>query len=183
MLVIVGKSGSGKSTLVDEMVKAGYEKIVTYTTRPMREGEMQDRDYHFISEKEFEDMKWNNLFAETTSYEASFGHCDYGSLKEDYDDPEDKKVIILNPYGLKEIQNLGIKHTSVFLDVDPGTLRNRLNSRGDTKEEIKRRLDADERDFAGIKTDITVSANGLSPADIREMIEMAMGKDDIELDY
>lgn len=54
LLVLMGKSCSGKDTIANELVnKYGYESFVSYTTRPMRDGEVQDQTYHFISEDEF----------------------------------------------------------------------------------------------------------------------------------
>ena len=54
MICILGKTCSGKTTIVDELVKNyGFKKITTYTTRPMREGEINHKDYHFINNKEF----------------------------------------------------------------------------------------------------------------------------------
>ena len=51
LLVLMGKSCSGKDTIANELVnKHGYESLVSYTTRPMRDGEIQDQTYHFISE-------------------------------------------------------------------------------------------------------------------------------------
>ena len=55
MIFIAGKTCSGKTRIVSELCKKfGYKKIVTYTTRPIRDKEVDGVDYHFISEEEFE---------------------------------------------------------------------------------------------------------------------------------
>ncbi len=54
MIVILGKACSGKDTVVNRLIeKYEYERIISYTTRPKRKGEIQDKTYHFISEDEF----------------------------------------------------------------------------------------------------------------------------------
>ena len=54
MITIMGKTSSGKDTVVNELIsKYGFRKCVTYTTRPMRDGEKQDITYHFITEDDF----------------------------------------------------------------------------------------------------------------------------------
>lgn len=48
VIVIMGKSLSGKSYLQKELVKRGFPKMITATTRPMRKGEVDGRDYYFV---------------------------------------------------------------------------------------------------------------------------------------
>ena len=55
-ICLIGKSCSGKDTVTKELISMGYEKIITYTTRPQRNGEIDGIHYHFISEKLFKKM-------------------------------------------------------------------------------------------------------------------------------
>lgn len=152
MIILVGKQASGKTTVVDKLVKDfGYTKAVTYTTRKPRPGEIEGKDYFFVSDKKFEEMKKEGLFAETAAYDAAFGHVSYGSLLSDYKDVTAKKAIILNPYGLKAIRNKGITANAYFLDVSAISQRNRLLNRGDDIAEIRRRIKADNEDFGDIE--------------------------------
>ena len=48
VIVIMGKSLSGKSYLQKELVKQGFPKMVTATTRPKRQGEVDGQDYYFV---------------------------------------------------------------------------------------------------------------------------------------
>ena len=68
LLVLMGKSCSGKDTIANELVKYGYEKFVSYTTRPMRDDEIQDQTYHFISEDEFISKINDGFFLEYRKY-------------------------------------------------------------------------------------------------------------------
>ena len=55
-IIIFGKTASGKSRVVNELVKRGYKKIVTTTTRPARKGEVDGIDYNFITDDEFKEL-------------------------------------------------------------------------------------------------------------------------------
>lgn len=143
-LVIVGKMGSGKSTLAKILETKGLNRIVTYTTRPKRVGEIDGVDYHFISEEEFLKLDENGFFAETADYNASFGHVYYGSSVDSY---KPGSVIILNPYGVRSIKNMKVPCNIVYLYLDEDLIRMRVSNRGDKEEEISRRLKTDVADF------------------------------------
>ena len=172
MIILVGKSGSGKTSIAKELEERyGIKKVVTCTTRPMRPGEVQDKDYHFMTEEEFVSRMDNGEFAETAEYNASFGHCFYGSLKKDYEDNSDKKLIILNPYGLREVREKHIPGVSIYLGVDDAELRYRLTARGDSPEEIERRLAADNKDFSDISTDASIFIrHGINIEEVTDMV-------------
>jgi len=56
LLILAGPAGVGKSTLCDRLVSSvpGFERVITATTRPPRPNEVDGRDYHFLSEAEFD---------------------------------------------------------------------------------------------------------------------------------
>lgn len=79
LLVLSSPSGGGKSTIARHLLEARED--VTYsvsaTTRPMREGEVDGRDYHFLSREEFTRRREAGEFAESAEYG---GHL-YGTLR------------------------------------------------------------------------------------------------------
>ena len=89
--VIVGKTASGKTTVLNELVKKGYERIITYTTRPPRKGEKQKKTYNFISEEEFLKKIQDGFFAEYEYFDTAEGRWYYGSATNDY---TDGKIVI-----------------------------------------------------------------------------------------
>lgn len=97
MIVLVGESASGKSSIERELVALGFNKIVTYTTRPMRKEDVDGETYHFITEEQFNDMIEKDLFAEHASYNG----WQYGTAKEDC---TDDKVVVLTPHGLRQLK-------------------------------------------------------------------------------
>ena len=70
LLVVSGASGSGKSTVVKAMRDMGEEFYfsVSYTTRPMREGEAEGKHYHFVDRRTFRKMARDGVFLEYTEY-------------------------------------------------------------------------------------------------------------------
>ena len=56
----MGKSSTGKDTIYNNLCNdksLSLNKIILYTTRPIRDGEIEDETYHFVSEKEYENIK------------------------------------------------------------------------------------------------------------------------------
>lgn len=152
IVVLLGKTSSGKDTVCNQLIQKGYKKLVTYTTRPMRPGEVQDETYHFISKEEFETLISKGFFAEYTSYDAKKGTWLYGSAYDDYESESDL-IVILNPSGYEQIlKNLNKEDiTSFYIYSNIKTIKNRLKKRGDKKEEAARRIEADLADFKGLE--------------------------------
>ena len=76
LLVLSGPSGVGKDLLLSRLREAGrpYHFTVTATTRPIRSGELDGVDYHFVSKLEFEAMIANDELLEWASvYDNYYG--------------------------------------------------------------------------------------------------------------
>ena len=79
MLVISGPSGSGKSTICRELLKDDrVEFSVSVTTRPIREGEVDGRDYIFMSTDDFRKRSESGEFIEFAEVHGNM----YGTLRE-----------------------------------------------------------------------------------------------------
>lgn len=148
MLALIGATCSGKDRIKKELIKLGYDSVVTTTTRPMREGEIQDISYHFIDKSQFRRLKEQGFFAETTSYDTVHGTWYYGTQFKDLKDHENK-VIILNPDGINamiEKEDMS-KWLVIYLYCSEEVTKERLLNRGDDPEEAKRRMKTDKEDF------------------------------------
>ena len=146
-IVLTGAMASGKTSLAWFLEQEGIKRVTTYTTRPKRVGEKDGVDYHYISEEEFLGLKKKHFFAETTHYDTVFGRWYYGSAKEDYRSNDDT-VIVLNPRG---VMCLAEEAFVVLIDLPEEILVRRALLRGDTPEEITRRIIADKLDFQKLK--------------------------------
>ena len=175
IIILVGKTCSGKTRIQEELVKDGkYKRVVTYTTRPPRLGEVNGVTYHFISSYEFFKRQFGNYFAETTSYNVASGeHWLYGTSKECFNDKDG--VLIMNPEGLKAIQDIpNLNYTSFYIMCDKKTLKKRLKKRGDNPKEARRRLKADKKDFKDIESlcDYTImNGDDTTPEKVADIIK------------
>ncbi|MBV9930108.1 MAG: guanylate kinase, partial [Alphaproteobacteria bacterium] len=79
LFVLSSPSGAGKSTIARMLLASddGISMSVSATTRPRRPGEVDGRDYHFVSAEKFETMVAEGAFLE---WAHVFGHR-YGTLK------------------------------------------------------------------------------------------------------
>lgn len=171
IIVLLGASGSGKSTLENEISKRfGYKKIVSYTTRRPRVGEVLDVDYHFISNEKFEKMIQQDLFAEYDEYSQNRV---YGTVKEDYQNGN--KIVVLTPNGLRQLKKNcpNEKIFSVLVEASLGTRVKRYIDRCgvdkfnfDDKNEISARVERDFGMFCGLEREVDLVVDNNEGSDI-----------------
>lgn len=149
MIVLVGESASGKSSIERYLVdNYGYKKIVSYTTRPLRENEIDGVDYHFVNVEKFESLKKKNFFAET----ATYNNWHYGTAREDC---TNDKIAVLTPHGLRQISKIkDINVTSFYINVPRRDRLIKILQRGDSIEESYRRNLSDVGMFDGIEDEV-----------------------------
>lgn len=142
MLILIGPSASGKTQIVQKLISEyGMKKLVTYTSRPKRAGEIDGKDYHFISVTEFKEKIEHNFFIEYVNYNNNY----YGTSRSDL---ALDKVVILEPTGLKHYLKEKTKEfVVVFLETSIDVLKMRMINRGDKLEDIKYRLHNDTNLF------------------------------------
>lgn len=149
MIVLVGESASGKSSIERYLVdNYGYKKVVSYTTRPPRDGEIDGIDYHYISEEMFLKLKEEGFFAETAIYRDWY----YGTAKKDC---TNDKIAVLTPHGLRQISKLkDINVISFYINVPRRDRLIKILQRGDNIEEAYRRSLSDVGQFDGIEDEV-----------------------------
>nr|DAW01373.1 MAG TPA: Guanylate kinase [Caudoviricetes sp.] len=151
----MGKSGSGK-TITQILLEKNYnyKPKTKYSSRPMREGEIQDVTYHFISGKNFEQKIEDGFFIESEKHMTNEGAWYYGVAYEDCTNLNngDENVIILTPNGVRDLQKLGIDMVVIYLYANIPTINTRLTIRGDDSKEKERRIEADIKDFKDADT-------------------------------
>ncbi len=140
LFVISAPSAGGKTTIVNRLVSllnGELTRVITCTTRPKREGEVQGVDYNFITKDEYDIYLKNGLFAENAVVYGNF----YGVLKSDLE-KRGIKVISLDSKGVKNFKKQGIKATYVLI-IPPSLeiLKERLLKRASERpEDVQVRL-------------------------------------------
>jgi guanylate kinase len=107
LVVVVGQSGSGKTLLAE---KLGYNKVITATTRIPREGEINGKDYYFLSKGEFENKIKNNDFIEY----VKLGEKYYGTPISSLSDNENQ-IIILDSKGVESLLKNNIDCIVIYM--------------------------------------------------------------------
>lgn len=161
--VITGLIQAGKSTVLQKLISWGYTPVIEYTTRPIREGEKNHVDYHFISDEEFDRMEAAGEFAETMHAATVYGIWKYGARKVDL---KTGSVIAMGPYGLTQLLDQDIPIFSVMLDISEEEAMRRAGSRGDDIEEVCRRYNKDKPDIEAIRERMSMVLDACNPVEV-----------------
>ena len=178
---ICGKSSSGKDTIYKRLLadpELNLNQLVTYTTRPIREGEVNGREYFFIDEVEAARLYEEGKIVESRAYNTVFGIWKYMTV--DNGDIElDKKsyVVIGTLESYVQIRNHFGKDLiiPIMIDVDDGERLERALKRErkqpDPKyDEMCRRFLADSADFSKEK----VKSAGIDKVFVNDDLEKCM---------
>jgi guanylate kinase len=181
LLILAGPAGVGKSTLCDRLVREvpGFERVVTATTRSPRPNEVNGRDYHFLSEAEFDQRLAAGDFLEWACVHQRHR---YGTLKSAVLGrlPETSLVMNIDVQGVRSIRAAAqtvplLKGRVVTMFVAPDSmavLRERLEGRGPVQaEELARRLQSAEREIAERNSYDYVIHSGSKEQDFRALLD------------
>lgn len=147
----IGKSAAGKDTYLRKMISCGVKPVVTYTTRPKRNGEVDGVDYNFIDREQFSQKVSMGEIFEYRKYNTNFnGKKDvwyYGSPKVN---PAEGYVAIVDISGARSyISEYGSENVDiVYVHCDDEIRKDRAMKRGSfSLEEWERRAADDEVKF------------------------------------
>lgn len=161
--IIMGKSSSGKDTIYSElrgMTSLNLKNITMYTTRPMRVGEENGREYFFTDEEYVRNLEINNRIIELRAYNTVHGIWKYFTADDGQinKNSNDKYLVIgtLEAYE-KYLEYYGNDVVvPIYIEIDDKTRIHRALAREDSQKEPKyaemcRRFLADEQDFSNDK--------------------------------
>lgn len=154
LFVISGPSGSGKTTIVKKLLEElpDLSFSISYTTRKPRDGEVNGRDYFFVSREEFislvekgEMLEWAEVHGELYGTSKVFVEK---KLKKGLD-----VLLDIDTQGAKRLMKSGVDHISIFvLPPSIEELRRRIEKRGTEDEEsLKIRMERAEKEILDSK--------------------------------
>jgi guanylate kinase len=145
LLVLSGPAGVGKDTVWQTAAKCltSFQKALTCTTRKQRAHEVEGRDYHFVSDEEFDSMIREDQLLEWAQVHGNRYGVPAASVLNRLNNGDDV-VCVIDVQGACRIRGLFPGALLVFLtppDSSPEILKKRIEERGGASEaEIALRL-------------------------------------------
>ncbi len=153
IIVLIGEAGSGKDSLMQGVLQKNphLHEIVSYTTRPPREGEIDGINYNFISGEKFGDKVVNGEMIEAACFNGWFYGTGYASLRSDC-----INIGVFNPTGVESL--LAAKDVEILVFYVRASDKERLLRQLNREEnpdvmEIIRRFKTDMMDFEHLDFD------------------------------
>lgn len=156
---VMGKSATGKDTIYQKLLNESnleLKRIIPYTTRPIREGEIEGREYHFCSEEDVQSLDKEGRIVELRAYDTVYGIWKYftvddGNIRLD----EENYLLIGTLEAYTKIRDYFGKEKvlPIYIEVEDGERLLRAISREKLQdvpkyEEMCRRFLADAKDFS-----------------------------------
>lgn len=150
IIALIGKAGSGKDTILHEVIAANpnLHEIISCTTRPRREGEVEGVNYFYLTPEQFGDKVLHDEMLEATCFNDWFYGTSYDSLRSDV-----VNIGVFNPTGIDSLlARPDVEVTVYYIQVSPKTrlLRQLNREQHPDVAEIIRRYSTDEIDFSDL---------------------------------
>lgn len=150
-LIIVGKGASGKDYLRRYLKNKGVSVSILHTTRPKRSGECHKKDYYFIDNEKFNNIKEEDSFLYTQEFEVinpknkEKEKIQYGITKKQF---YKNRIHILTPFAVESLKDYILNQCHVlYLDIDDNIRHERMSTRKNMLDEVERRITSDNIDF------------------------------------
>ncbi len=146
LFILSAPSGAGKTTLIRALMAAVEEGSihfsVSHTTRSPRRGEVDGRDYHFVSEERFRQMIADDEFLEWAEVHSNYYGTSKAEVMQRLAGGQDV-ILDIDVQGAERLSHqFPEAHTVFILPPSMSELRRRLLERGlDETDEVNRRLD------------------------------------------
>ncbi len=157
LFYLMGKSVSGKDTIYQRLLadaRWNFQRLVIYTTRPIRDGEAEGREYHFVDEEEFARLAKAGKIIEDRGYQTVYGLWRYFTAATiDLEKHDYLGIGTLESYEKIRAYYGTDKVCPIYIEVEDGERLKRAIAREQTQavpkyEEMCRRFLADSQDFS-----------------------------------
>ncbi len=185
---LMGKSSSGKDTIYKKLMEdpsLGLKNIVLYTTRPIRVGEEDGREYFFVDEERLKELQEAGKVIELRSYDTCLGVWKYFTVSDENIDLTQNNYLMIGTIEsfVKTKEYYG-KDTVIplMIELSDGIRLRRALGREDKQEnpkysEMCRRFLADEQDFAPEK----MVAAGIEKTYVNEHLDVCLSSLNAEI--
>lgn len=154
VVAIMGKAGSGKDSLMKAVLHHdtlnNLNEIVSYTTRPMREGEKEGINYHYVSDEEFLQLILEDKMLEATIFNSWCYGTALNSLNQNK-----INIGVFNPAGVESLMKdprINLKIFYIEASDKERLIRQLTREQNPDIEEILRRYKADNLDFSDLSS-------------------------------
>lgn len=159
LYVLMGKSASGKDTIFKKLLdipELNLKKIVPYTTRPLRSGELDGYDYHFVSRNTMYELEAAGKIIEHRCYHTVHGDWHYFTADDGINIKGSERFLTIGTLEayVKLREYYGAKNvTPIYIYVDDferisRSLKREQKQEAPSVSEVCRRFLADENDFS-----------------------------------
>lgn len=162
LIAICGKSGSGKDTVLSSLIEQRqdiFNKVILYTTRPKRPGEINGENYHFIDKETMTYLLMNGELVSSTEYRGWF----YG-VSPAYFVNDKINIGAFSPEQIMQMDETINILASFWIEAKDYTRMTRSLKRGGETMDIReacRRFLADEEDFKVFEKEFWELENGV----------------------
>ena len=154
---VMGKSSSGKDTIYKRLkeIYKDFLSITMYTTRPIRSGETEGVEYHFVSKERFDEMNENKKVIEYRTYDTVHGPWTYFTADDGQINFDKNNYLVIGTLASYESLKAYYgenKVVGIYIEVDDGirlqrALNREIQQENPKYEEMCRRFLADQEDF------------------------------------
>ena len=153
IIAIMGEAGTGKDSLMQEILKLKpeFHEIISCTTRPKRQGEIEGVNYYYYTPEQFGDRVLHDEMLECTVFNDWFYGTSYDSVRSDC-----INIGVFNPTGVESLlarPDVDVKVIRVVAEDKTRLIRQLNREEWPDVREIVRRFNADWMDFDGIEED------------------------------
>ena len=165
MIYLMGKSSTGKDTIYKHLLQwkeIPFEKVVLYTTRPIRAHEKNGREYHFTDEVHYQELLKAGKIIEDRVYQTFYGPWRYFTVDDGSIDLQNQNYLVIGTLEsfIKTAEYFSKDQVlPIYIEVDDGIRLERAIQRERRQEtpkyeEMCRRFLADAADFSAEKLEM-----------------------------